>query len=69
MLSTTQIAEVTGLCKDLIATLVLVIVELLRSTASIGVILVAVAILLIVQLPRILFGLVMRTELIILVHA
>lgn len=65
-----RLPRVAGLCVGLIATaLILVVVELLRSSASVRVILVVVAILLVVQLPRLFFGLVMCTELIILVHA
>ena len=67
--SCTQIAQATGVCIGLIATLVLVVVELLRTIASIGIILVPIAILLIVQLVRPLFGFVMCTQLIVLVHA
>ena len=64
----TQIAKAPGVCVHLVATLVLLVVELLRSTI-VGVILVIVAIMLVVQLLRPLFGLVMCTQLIILVHA
>lgn len=67
--SSTQIAQATGVCIGLIATLVLVVVELLRTIASIGIILVPIAILLIVQLVRSLFGFVMCTQFIVLVHA
>lgn len=68
-LSPIQIAKAPGVCIRLVATLILIVVELLRRAASIGVILVVVAILLVIQLPRLLFGLVMCSQLVILVHA